>query len=500
MPSQAVDHLELYPIPSVVAPTGYHFGVGGGEYAVTGGYIALSLAFTGQNPSTRYSLVLSVNGSSRTIGNYTSDSEGAATTSASAYLGTGFFALTLYVFDLTGFNVPTAVLITIPTEFFVNAHVVSTTSSTASSSTTSSSRSSSTSSSSSTETVPPTAATSTASGPSWGFKLQDVYIPNLPRAYRFATSGTVTVTLNPTYALLGVVVGFTGANPAATYNAALVLNGSNTNLGTMTTNANGGTELHSSIQVSPGRYFMGIAIYDVSDIGAFNASGPVLVMLSDPETQFIDIPGNATTSSSTSQSSSVSVVTTTVTTSVTTISAGSKVEQQIQTALQNLTIPAVVQITPSTSSDTVYDSRFSLSIGQLQAKGVVIAISGANVTGSRVLLINMSRDAPLALFPALNITLDGFPVAEASSALQVLDATPSNPPYYVLVGTSTSIQILVSIPHFSVHLLQIAGEVVHVVQNAFLVDSPLLVGSMAVVTIAFAVAYLTRKRYVPSPL
>jgi len=168
---------------------------------------------------------------------------------------------------------------------------------------------------------------------------------------------------------------------------------------------------------------------------------------------------------------------------------------QIQTAVQNLTIPASIQITPLASTTSVYDDRFSLSVGQVAGNGVVVAISGENITGSRVLLINVSRTSPLALYPALNVTLDGLPVAEASSALQVLNPVPSNPPYYVLVGTSDSIQLLVSIPHFSLHLVQISGVVVHTIQSALEVDGPLLVGSIIVVTLAFLGAYATRRRY-----
>ena len=163
--------------------------------------------------------------------------------------------------------------------------------------------------------------------------------------------------------------------------------------------------------------------------------------------------------------------------------------------MDNLTIPATVQVTPLLSSTSVLDSRFSLSVGQQVGNGLVIAISGENVTGPRVLLINMSRTSPLALYPALNITLDGVPVVEAASALQVLNPTSADPPRYVLVATANSIQLLVSIPHFSLHLIQVAGEVVHNIQASLELDAPLLAGSILVITLAFAGAYAARKRY-----
>ena len=152
-----------------------------------------------------------------------------------------------------------------------------------------------------------------------------------------------------------------------------------------------------------------------------------------------------------------------------------------------------MQITPLSSSTTVLDDRFLALSGSAVRNGLVIAISRENVTGSRVLLINMSRTSPLALYPALNVTLDGMPVVEASSSLQVLNPVPTNPPMYVLVATSNSIQLLISIPHFSLHLIQIAGEIVHNVQAALALDAPLLLGSIAVITLAFAAAYAARR-------
>jgi hypothetical protein len=283
----------------------------------------------------------------------------------------------------------------------------------------------------------------------WTFKLTAAAISDVPSGYRFAKSGTAVVSLDSEHSLLNVVLGFQDANPSTAYSAVLVLNGSSINLGSMTTNKAGGAVLHSSIQVNPGTYLLGLMVFDVSDIAAFKASGPVLVMLSDPNTQLaVIVPtaggGSSATSETNSSSSqgsttSQSPVTSTGTTTVTTMKAGSEVEAQIQDAVGNLTIPATVQITPLQSSTTVLDSRFSLSVGQQVGNGLVIAISGENVTGPRVLLINMSKTSPLSLYPSLNVTLDGVPVVEAASALQVLNPTSSDPARYVLVETTSSI-------------------------------------------------------------
>ena len=428
---QAANELDFSPITAPAATRGYDYGEGGGAYSVIGGSVYFSLGFTDQNPRTHFSLVLSVNGTARTIGNYTTNANGGASVGASTELGTGRFVLSLTVFDLSSFDQPTATMETTPSTFIVNAYGTSV---------------------STTLTATATAGTTTSGpsapeapgGPEWAFQLVPASLEFVPTGYRLVASGTALVSLDAEYSLLNVQVGFQGANPSTTYTAALLLNGTSVNLGTMTTSKSGGADLRSSIQVRAGTYLMGLTVFDISNIAALKASGPVPVMVTSPVTELAVIPPSAgstttsTTSSSASESSTTqTAVTSTVTETVTTLSAGVAVQAQIQNAVDNLTIPATVQVTPLSSFPTVLDSRFSLSVGQQVSSGLVIAISGENVTGPRVLLINMSRTDPLALYPALNVTLDGDPVAEASSALQVLNPTSTNPPMYVLVATST---------------------------------------------------------------
>jgi hypothetical protein len=475
--SQALGQLEFTPIAVPNAPGSYSYGEGSGRYSVEGGVVYFSLAFTGQNPKSEYSLVLSVNGSARTIGQYSTDEKGRASIAANQTLGAGTFVLGLVVDDPATFKLPTAVLSSVPSSFTVN----------------------------SSGTVTTTTKTSEASRLEWDFKLAPATAANVPEGYRFATTGTAVVSLNGRSSLLKVELGFDDANPSTTYDATLVLNGSSVDLGSMTTNRQGAAVLHASIEVSPGTYLLGVMVYDVSDVAAFNAGGPVLVLVSDPSTQVAVIaPPNSEVSSSTSATSSnesqvtnasSSASTSSLTKTATTIDAGTEVQSQIQHAVDNLTIPASIQVTPLSSSTAVLDPRFSLSVGPQVGNGLVIAISGENVTGSRVLLINMSRTAPLALYSALNVTLDGVPVVEASSATQVLNPVSTNPPVYVLVATSNSIQLLLSIPHFSLHLIQVAGVVVHNIAASLELDTPLLAGSILVITLAFLGAYAARKRY-----
>ncbi len=478
---QAADELGFTPIAVPNAPSSYPYGDGSGGYSIHGGSVYFSLEFNGQKPSTQYSLLLSVNGSARTIGEYATNGKGRGSVAANSTLGEGRFVLGLTVVDQSTFAVPTPVLASVPSSFTVNSSGTVTTTSTSSSS----------------EATPP------GSGLLWTFKLVPATTTSAPEGYRFASTGTAMVSLDARESSLNIELGFQDANPSTTYDASLVLNGSGTDLGSMTTNGQGGAVLHASIQVAPGMYLMGVMVYDVSDVAAFNAAAPVLVLVSDPSTQVAVIvpsaaeegPSTSTTSSGESEGTISSSSASTVTKAATTIDAGTQVQAQIQSAVSNLTIPATIQVTPLSSSTTVLDSRFSVSVGPQVDNGLVIAISGENVTGPRVLLVNMSKTSPLALYPALNVTLDGSPVAEASSAVQVLNPVSGNPPLYVLVATSDSVQLLISIPHFSLHLIQVAGLVVHSVVTTLELDAPLLLGSILVITLAFVGAYAARRRY-----
>ena len=199
--SEAVGHLQFAPVTTTVAPSGYLHGKGSGEFAVTGGSIYFSLLFSGQSPRTSYSLMLSVNGTSRTIGNYTTDEDGGATAKAGAVLGTGTFALSLSVVDLTNFDSPTVVLASVPSSFTVTALAPST------------SQSTNTSTSTSTTSFTPS---ETPGGPEWVFKLAPAVIGTAPPGYHFATSGTAIVSLDARHSLLNVVLGFQHGNPSTT--------------------------------------------------------------------------------------------------------------------------------------------------------------------------------------------------------------------------------------------------------------------------------------------
>ncbi len=487
-------------VPVLYALGTNSFSEGGALVVVSGDQLQVTTSILG-SPDTAFVDVLQTPEQNITLGTTTTGSSGAGSFRGGTALPPGTYQIGLLIFASDKVSAPVAV--SSPRAFVVNLPP-------AADDLNSTSTASSTGSATSTPTrgsvssISTTSASMNASAPvdeappangnggsAWTFGLVGVQTSNVSQGYRFSTAGTAVVRLSPGQSILKVELSFQDGNPSTAYRVALSLNGTIIDVGAMTTNRQGGVVLHSSIQVNQGRYLLGILVYDVS---TFKTGSPVLVMVSDPKTQLVLITPSRSAGAPPFSASTPAQTASEGTTAWKTTNTGSEIETQIEDEKSSMAIPATVQVTPLSSSTTVLDSRFSISVGQQAGNGLIVAISGANVTGPRVLLINMSQTAPLALYPAFNVTLDGVPVVQASSALQVLNPAAGDPARYALIATPTSVQLLVSIPHFSLHFIQVAGAIVHTVQTALELDAPLLAGSVLVITLAFAAAYLTRKR------
>ncbi len=89
---------------------------------------------------------------------------------------------------------------------------------------------------------------------------------------------------------------------------------------------------------------------------------------------------------------------------------------------------------------------------------LTIVIGAQGVSGPRVVLVDISKDSFLNLQSGyVQVTLDNATIAEAASLQAVL--TGSGSPSYVLLGTSSGFELLVSIPHFSTHTIVIMTPV-----------------------------------------
>ena len=263
-------------------------------------------------------------------------------------------------------------------------------------------------------------------------------------------------------------------NASTQYTLAISVNGTDHALGTLVTDGEGEGGIHAQFNATAaGTYSIGVSLLQ----------GSTVALKSEPSTITIFLVQNGT----------ASAVRTDHGEHVNTVQGSQQHEQEIKNAEKNNSIPAVVQVGASGASASVLDSKFSVSVGQLAGNGVAIQITGTNVTGPRVLLVNLTNSATIAT-GSLSVTLDGTPVTQAASLAQVLNPAVGDPARYIVVSTSTGLQLLVSIPHFSTHVIEILPVLAQAVGSFLSVDGPVLALSLLMVTVLFAAVYARRPR------
>ncbi len=169
-------------------------------------------------------------------------------------------------------------------------------------------------------------------------------------------------------------------------------------------------------------------------------------------------------------------------------------EDEIKNAEDSKEIPAVVQVSGSGTTITQIDPKFSVSVSRPSGNSLDVSISAANVTGPRVLLIDLTKDAgALSSLQSLRVTYDGNKISEASSLSQIFSGTSTSPPSFIVLLTSSGVQLLVFVPHFSSHLIELLAPPASA--SAFAAQVPLLLGAFIAVAAASAVVYMRRKRF-----
>src|SRR2546426_3783081 len=306
------------------------------------------------------------------------------------------------------------------------------------------------------------------------FKMVPLSVQGAPNGY-LVGRGDASVEIHG--ARVRKIAEFEKMNPGTHY---VLLLPDGTMVGDMSTSHNGNGHVEAVLTLTAGLHSIGLSLLDTSTFTSHTQ-----VMQSDPATHGVTIAQSTASGSTTSQEGAHEVTTT---------SANEQDEQDVNSALQDKTIPAVVHWSGSGASTSLIDPNFTVSVGKYQDSGLLVSISG-NATGSRVVLINLTRDAsPNFGSGALLVTLDGTPIQQASSFLQVLKAQPTDPARYIILSTSSGWQVLVSIPHFSLHTLAILPVVASAISNILMVDAPLLALSILAVSSLFAIAYARRPR------
>ncbi len=265
----------------------------------------------------------------------------------------------------------------------------------------------------------------------------------------------------------------------STSTTSTVSGGCGPSIGTFVTNDEGNGQAKLETTLSPGNYQIGLVLCSE---GAPLA--PLLV--SDPATTPATITQSTTSESETENQQGENV---------NEVKANENDEKDIKSATDNKEIPALVQVSGSSASVTQLDPKFSVSVGKTSNNGLIVSISANNVTGSRVLLFNLTAGSYTTdSLKSLVVTFDGNRISQASSLSQILSATPSDPARFIVLVTSAGVQLLVSIPHFSSHVIQILSGLASA--GSFLaINAPILIGGILVVTMLSAVLYAKRRRF-----
>jgi hypothetical protein len=443
----------IVPLPvwlKQIPPIDYPFKVGASAILADGSTLRIFVAFLGL-PNTTYTIALTANNRNITLANPLTTSCGDAKIKTEVKLEAGKYDLGILVFlgnevkqdKLVGLSVPRSLSATLP------------------------------------ESTRTSTITDSESGHKLEFKIVPAAVQDAPNRYAFGRGEAEIAADGGT---LKLKMEIEQANPLTHFNIVLSINGTNKQLGSLATNDEGDGKIRALLKLAPGTYSLGILVYDLSN---FNV--PTLVMSSSPSTRLIVIV--------TDQSSTTFISETRHEKSLTTVTADEEDESEIRSAIDNKTIPAVVHVSGSNATFSVLDPRFSVSVGKRGDNGLIISISVENITGPRVLLLNLTQNSFLNLSSyAINITLDGDPVVQASSVTQVLNPLPTDPSRYVIVATSSGFQLLVSIPHFSLRVIEIIPIPLDQIRSILAVNIQILAASVLVITLLFAALYKARSK------
>ncbi len=277
---------------------------------------------------------------------------------------------------------------------------------------------------------------------------------------------------------VGVQFEAEGLTSSSNLELTLVANGTSHSVANITASGEGEAEAEASLVLSQGTYSLGLVLSDAS-----NPAAPTTVLVSSPAARTAVLGGQITTQTSEQMQS------------VSTYSAGEADDQNISRAIQSSFIPAVVDIGEHGSTVQVNDRAFSVSVGTYRGDGYVLSVSAKNVTGPRVLLVNLSSAvAPNLYLSSMSVTLDGAQVQQASMLSQVMGNAPGSQPLFIVISGSSGVSLLVLIPHFSAHSITIV-PVLTLIGSIILYDLPVLLAGVAAVTLVFVFVYGRRTRF-----
>lgn len=313
--------------------------------------------------------------------------------------------------------------------------------------------------------------------PALYFTIVHVAVPSDPTY----TGGSGSASIFAQGTTLTIHIHVQGAASGAHFTLLLSVNNSTQPVANMTTDDEGELEAEAQANLAPGNYSLGLEIRDGSSFET-----PTLVMASNPSSQPLALPLTSQTTYSESETEGQQV---------NTLGGGESDDGEVRNAIQSMVIPAVINVGPSGSSAVVLDTRFSISVGTLQNNGIIVSVSAANVTGPRVLLVNLTAPVAQKLFSgSLLITLDNSTIQQASSVSEVIGARPGDPAKFVIYSASSGLKLLISIPHFSFHTIDIIPILTEI--GAIVLDLTTTILTVGAATVLIFLAYGRRTRFV----
>lgn len=314
-------------------------------------------------------------------------------------------------------------------------------------------------------------------GPAVQFSIVSVPVPSHPNY----TGGTGSASIDVQGQTLSIHLHVDGAASRAHFALLLSINNATQSVANMTTDEEGQLEAEAQATLTSGNYSVGLRIFDTSSFGT-----PILVMTTSPSVQPLQLPLISQTTHTQSETEGQQV---------NTIGGSESDDGEVRNALQSMVIPAVVDVGQSGSSAVVVDSRFSISVGSLQNNGIIVSVSAVNVTGPRVIMLNLTSPAAQKLVSgSVLITLDNASIQQASSVSQVLGVRAGDPSLFVIYSSGSLLKLLVSIPHFSFHTIQILPVLAEIGSAVLDISSAIL--SVAAVSAVIFVAFARRDRFV----
>ena len=309
-----------------------------------------------------------------------------------------------------------------------------------------------------------------------GTHLRFLMVPS-PSAGYSGANGSASIELQE--GVLAVHFQAEGIAGGAHLILALIANGTSHPVANMSANYDGEVEAEGTVTLAQGYYAVGVQVLETPTSGS-----PILVLSSSPATEILSV-GQAYHLSTTTRED--------YTQSVSTVQGGETEDDRIMTAIQTKIIPAVVDVGNGSSTIHVNDGNFSVSVGRYQPDGYLVSIFATNVTGPRVLLVNVTSNARDLFAGPVQITLDGSAVQQGGSISQVLSSQAGDPARFVLVSNPSALSLLISIPHFSYHTFGIVPFIVQA-GSSLRVNHPVLMAGALAVTTAVLLFYARRTK------